>query len=649
MAKRKWAREIRGFFGTDKRTDPSLIEDAYFSDSENLTLEQGVAKCRPGSALWGTLDFSSIAGTKRRIHSIECGDDTYILAHIGTGLYFGKKTDVVPTRIVDLLAANEVVVDDDSEFEDWGFSFGDGGQIMSRVLFKQDDDCLALEFNSTTAVWTSMQPGIDNSPISFETTIPFEGYYADPGTYRLRVTALRIVNGIRMAVSAPTAKNGLGFDITGYQQVELDEEEMRVYVDLTYTAALDPQVTHFMIEVTSTLDFTDSALVSGNGNDPTLFYEAQIVAITASPMSIATDFTALAVPTPNIWGYQVIPGHLVSSFVDGILWFGGFGNFPSRLYHSAITGFAYHAGLYDPTAFHPIDEGDARGITAICPIADHLGVWKPKKTGILPNRDPGGSFVWRDRRVGSKFRRCVSAISEDEIVVLSQDKILRIFNGLAYSSKKTIENMDVDLSDKMRSVTALIDPETVSFIWHKEKLHLLFGETDSREAIVLHPRERFGWMPWASLQHERNAMADDDNEWIYLASDGRIYEQSPATATYLDRGADIVEWYFIPAPTRGQNRAAKISLEQYLIEARFTTQPTAVFTVDGGRVVTDSVESVPDPEEAEQAYQNWFQFAPPQPVEGNFYQPRVDGQGEVTLRAIQEAVFEDETVPGWTA
>lgn len=645
----EWTKERRGFYGTDKRTDASLIEDAYFSDSENLTLEQGVAKCRPGSILWGTLDFSSIAGTKRRIHSIECGDDTYILAHIGARLYYGKKTGVVPSVILDLAAAEEVVVDADSEFEDWGFSFGEGGEIMSRVLFKQDDDCLALEFNSASGAWTSMQPGIDNAPISIETRAQVEGYYADPGTYRVRVTALRVVNGVRMAVSAPTAKNGLGFDITGYQQIELTEEEERIYVDLSYTGSLDPQITHFMVEVTNTLDFTDSSLVSGNGNDPTLFYEADIVAVSASPISIATDLTALAIPTPNIWGFEVIPGHLISAFVDGVLWFGGFGSFPSRLYHSALTGYAYHAGLYDPTAFHPIDEGDARGITAILPISDHLGVWKPKKTGILPNRDPGSKFIFRDRKVGAKFRRCVSAISEDEIIVLSQDKILRLFNGLAYTSKKTIEDADVDLSDKMRSVTALIDPETVTFLWHKEKLHLLFGETGSREAIVLHPRERFGWMPWASLQHEWNAMVDDDNTWVYLASDGRLYEQSPPDASYLDRAADAIEWYFIPAPTRPKNRFAKIEMTQYLIEARFTSQPTAVFTTDAGRVVSDSVECVPDPTEAEQAYQTIFQFQPAQVTQGNSYAPRIDGTGEMILRAIFEKASEDPTTPGWTA
>lgn len=666
----KWEDEVRGLYGVDKRTDRSLLAKQNFSDCKNLILEKGVAKTRPGSIAWGTLSFAATIGTIRgKLYTIEVGSDTFCLLHVGTKLYYGKKTNLIPTTVKDLSAVDVAVYDQDSSFEDWGFYYGTTGQAVVRVLFKQQPSianpaarCLALEMQESTGIFVGMNAGISSSTTLVTAQALPSSYPAQTlGVYYYRVTPLRIIDGIRIAAGAPTGALYQEYALAGSVQprpfatFEITNSAEYYQIQVDRSATLDPQVTHYMLEITKELDFSESDVVSANGNDPNLFFEDVTVAV-ANPAYINinnanTDrFTTTA---PNIWGYQPIPGHLVSVFTAGILWFGGAGTFPSRLYHSATTGYSWHYGLYDPTAFHAVEESDKKTITAMMVVSDHLVIWKQNKTCILANRDPAAPQVtWRDRKVGILWRTCAESLSQDEAVCLCHDGMVRLFNGVEYSSQKDLQGVQADISDKVRAITDVIDSTTVTFIWHRERLALIYGATAARKAIILHPKESMEWMPWGDLEHEWNALVSNDNTWIYLSTITRtFFEQSPAsTETYLDRGSVAVAWNATPVPVQGKVRKNKIMLDQLLIEGYFQYIMDCFITIDGGREVTAVVRGTPDPEHRENQYQNWYKIAPDQAVNGNFYTLTLSGTGKCILRAFFHRVYERMlNTPGWSS
>ncbi len=665
----KWEDEVRGLLGVDKRTDRSLLGKQNFSDCKNLVLERGVAKTRPGSIAWGALSFSAVAGTIHgKLHTVEVGTDTWCLLHVGTKLYYGKKTDATPTAIQDLSAADVAVFDQDSSFEDWGFYYGTTGQAVVRILFKQKPSiahptagCLALELQESTGIFVAMAAGIDSGTTLLTSYIlPSSLPDQTLGTYRYRVTPIRLIDGIRIASGAPTGAVYSEYAASGSVQTrpfstfEIGIATSYCQVQIENSGTIDPQITHYLLEITKELDFTDSEVVSSNGNDPDLFYEDIIEAIAATTiMDVDVSNTdRSSTVAPNIWGYRPIPGHLISKFTAGILWFGGASAFPSRLYRSATTGFSWHYGLYDPTAFHAVEESDNKQIQAIMVVSDHLVIWKQNKTAILPGRDPAAAITWRDRKIGVLWRTCAESVSEDEVVCLCHDGMVRLFNGVSYSSKSDVEGVQSDISDKVRPITDVIDPTTVSFVWHRERLALLYGATAARKALVLHPKEGMEWMPWEDLEHEWNASIENDNVWIYLSTITRtFYEQSPLlTETYLDRGTEIVEYGATPVCVQGKIRKNKVALDQLLIEGYFQYVMDCFITVDGGRVVTATVRGTPDPEERENEHQNWYKFAPDEAVNGNFYALTLSGTGKCILRAFFHRVIERNMLsPGWTS
>lgn len=636
----QWDLEYRGFRGVDRRTDRSLITADYLANSDNIVLKQGVPETRKGSSLWGSLDLTAIVGTRRQIFPVDVGADQYILFHIGTKLYSGLKASAAPTVIQNLAAvpADLAAADAESEFLDLGFNYGTNGELIRKVLFKQAAACLVLEYNSATAAWKGMAPGIDIAPVSFTMAEVAGGTNQVLGTYRVRVVARRAIQGVRFQESAPTSKDAVGADI-GWQEIAITSPTNRIQVTLSYTAGLDPQVTEFAVHVTKNLNFVGGSAFSDNGNDPTLYFETATTAKAASPMTIYVDTTDLNVPTPDLFLYDTLPGHLLSVYAGGVLFFGGVNGAQSRIYKAGISGLFYHSGLYDTTEYYTADEGDGQLLTALEIVGDHLAVWKEKKTGIVANKDLDGNIIWRDRRVGCLHRKAVGIISEDEAVVLCHDGILRLFSGVEYSGKKSIGDDSFDVSDKVRTLTKLIDPSTVTYIWHEERLHLLYGASGARQALVLHPREDFGWTPWSGLEHELNGLVDNDNTWLFLY-DNRLYEQSPAGEVYTDFGDTDIAWSIAFAALHPKDRLNKIWMQYCFVEGYYSAIYNATFRCDGGFIETAAVDAVPNPELPEFSYVQWFGLFPAAQVYGHFIELTLEGTGKAIFRAVRWRVIE---------
>lgn len=638
--------EQRGFSGTDKRRDRSLITADFFSDSSNLTLEEGVVKARLGSTRWGTLSFAAVVGTRRSFHTIDVGTVDFVLVHIGTKLYRGLKTDLTPTAIQTLSAVDVAVTDAESEFLDYGMDFSSGGQRVLKVLFKQAAGCKILEYSEATAAWTARTPSLDLSTLS-RLFVGEAGFYSGPpiaeGTYRVRLIALRVINGVRLLESAVFAED--------FDGVKRPYGAVTVGVGNGITVVVEgtappPGATHWMIQCTRELALVGGSSYSNNGNDPTVFYETPLVAISATfaadgSQAWEVDASNMAVTCLDTQYFLPLPGHLISCYSGGVVFFGGVNLAKSRIYRAGGLGFIYHNEMYNPASFYAAEESDGKDLTALAIVGDHLGVWKENKTGIVPNCEPDVKVIWRDKKIGTLYRKAVAATSEDQIIVLCHDGLLRIFDGSAYSSRKRLEDGEKDLSNKVRSITESIDAATVSFIWHREKLHLLYGASGSRKALVLHPGDGFGWMPWTSLQHEWNSLVDNENSWIYLSTtDSLLYEQSPTTETYLDRGSVVVAWNCWFAPVFPKNRKNKIQLLQWLVEAYFQYLFTGYFKVDGGRLITADARGIPDPSLAEFVYFQYFKLHSTVSVFGLFFEAYLAGEGKVILRSNQSQVKE---------
>lgn len=645
-----WEELYQAFKGTDRRTDRTLIPTSFFSDASNIVLERGIVKTRLGSTLWGNLSAAAIAGTTRRIFPVDVGASDYVLLHRGTGIYYGLKASASFTQVADIAGGNLAVADAESEFENFGYTVGASGERVVKVLFKQAAGCKELQFNSTTGLWVGMSAGIANTTFSFVLSeLVGGGTNQAVGTYRVRLVAQRKIGTIRTSESASTGKVTTTSEDKGYQEIALSAATNRIQAVITH-AALDSQVTHFQFQVTKALSFAGGSVYSNNGNDPTLYFECTVAATAASPITVVLNVAndQLELVCPDLIGYEPLPGHLISVYAGGILFFGGIAPYHARIFYSGTSGYYYHNTLYNPLAWIPADEGDGQLLTDLEIVSDHLCVLKEGKTGILPNKNLDAPIVWRDKRIGTLHRSAAANISEDQLIVLCQDGILRLFDGVSYTNKKDIDGQPFDFSEVVRPLTESMDPSTVTYLWHKERLHLLYGAAGSRKALVLHPRDNFGWTPWTGLQHEWNGLVDNGNSWVFLYNN-RIYEQSPTTATYLDFGTTAIAWSMVFAPLHPKNQRNKIWMQLSLLEGAFANIFNAIFRTDGGFITTSAVNASPDPSLTDFQYIQWFKLFPSTQVYGQFIELTLAGSGSMLLRKKHWRVIEKDTgTAGWS-
>lgn len=622
--------EFRNFMGLDTRRDRSLLPYNFVTDHKNQVLVQGVWKCREGSEQWGSLDFSATgAGTFRRFLPVDVGDEDQIVAHKGTALYYGLKDSAAPTRINDLSGSPLAVADAESEFLPYGYSVGSGGVKVVKVLFKQAAGCKILEYDGTS--WKGRNAGIDTAAFSFAVSEVAGGTSQPLGTYRVRLVAMRQVNGVRTNESAPIGKATAPTD---YQEVTLTSATNRIQVVVTYTG-LDTQVTHWQAQVTRALNFPSGSAYSDNGNDPTIFFETTAVALSGSPQTFFLDVANLELVCPDLFGYDPIPGHLISEYAGGVLFFGGVSPFPSRIYKSGISGYFYHNELYDPFEFYSADEGDGQQLVALNKVSDHLFVAKESKTGIIPNMDLNGSIVWRDLRLGVLHRKALGRLSKDTLVCLNNDGVLRRFDGVGYIDRvDPLEARENPFSDKILSISQDISPSEADFIFNKDRLHVLYGAAGAREALVLHSQEDFAWGHWDGLTHDFNALANNGQDWVYY-SNGKLWQQN-VTDVFTQEGSDTaVEWDITFVGVRPkQSPRSILKMFRLSVEGYFTSAVEATLNCNNGYIVTSPVDLIPNPALVENRFVQWFNVYPDTATFGNFIVLTLSGTGNHFVRAV---------------
>lgn len=622
--------EFRDFMGLDTRRDRSLLPYNYVTDHRNQILVQGVWKCRNGSTQWGLLDFSGTgSGTFRGFLPVDVGDEDQIVAHRGTRLYYGLKDSAAPTVLNDLAGSPLAVVDEESEFIPYGYSVGSGANKVVKVLFKQASGCKILEYDGTT--WKGRSAGIDTAAFSFAVSEVAGGTNQPVGTFRVRLVAMRQVNGVRTNESAPI---GQAIDPTDYQEVELTSATNRLRVVVTH-AALDSQVTHWIAQVTRPLNFPSGSVYSDNGNDPTLFFETTAVAIGVSPQTFYLDVSDMQVVCPDLFGYEPIPGHLISDYAGGVLFFGGISPYPSRIYKSGISGYFYHNELYDPFEFYSADEGDGQQLIALSKVSDHLFIAKETKTGIVPNMDLDGAIVWRDLRLGLLHRKAVGRLSKDTIVCLNNDGVLRRFDGVGYLDRvDPLEPRENPFSDKILSISEDISPSTVEFVFHHDRLHIVYGDSDEREALVLHSQEAFAWGHWDGLTHAFSGLAANGQEWVYYNA-GKLWQQNAEGLFAQEDSETKIDWSITFVGVRPKDSPRSIiKMYRCSVEGYFTSAVVAALNCNNGYIETDPVDLVPNPAEAENQFVQWFNVYPDTAAYGNFIALTLTGSGEHAIRAV---------------
>jgi hypothetical protein len=582
--------EYRNLLGLDKRTDKFKVLAPFQTNCKNLQLVKGVLQTRPGYAQWGTLDDSTINGTLRKKKGFDVGASEYILMHKGTGLYFGLKSDVSYTRITTVGLAEVVVTDAESDFELLGKAVGvTSGRYILKILFKQEAGCKILEWDGYK--WSARDTGLAITDADF-TVSAASGGTAEDGEYRCRLIGLRSVNGVRTIETLHTGGDG---NQENYRIVNLAAPNSRILFTVTHPTP-DSLITHYMLQVTKVLDMVGDSMYSENGNDPTTFYETTIVTAANAKAGtyVSVDENSIGIPAFNFFGYDTIPGHLISVATGGILFLGGVGRFPNRIYKAGLSGYFYHDEYYDAFEFYRAGEEDGQALIGLGICQDHLVVLKEGKTGIVANRDIRGEVVWRDPKLGTPHRNAFDNISEDEMIVLGQDGIFRIFNGIRYDREREIEGLTRSFSENIRNISTTISPELIEYLFHKEKLHIMYGDYGEREAVVLHPRDGFGWTNWEDLFHRNNFLVDNGNDWIFSKA-GKNYLQSADTPVYTDDGAAINWEATFAIMSNPTNKKDKVLVKIVGFEGEFNSEVFTKFDIDNGRIITDWNECYPDP------------------------------------------------------
>lgn len=639
--------EFRNYIGLDKRSDKTLVPQNNQTTSNNTIIKRGVYLTRPGTERFGSLDDTALGGTRRRRAAVDVGNDTYILLHKGTSLYFGLETDSSFTQIQDVSAVNVVVADSESEFEVRGQEVGSSGDLSLKVLHKTSAATTILEWNGTT--WVARNCGIEND-MTFTSAVAAGGA-APLGTYRIRLVAQRIINGVRTSESAPTSEDGTTPNDRSWQEVELTDGNEQIDLTVTHSSP-DPQITHYMFQITQNLVFlTGSNELTENGNDPTIYFETTpILAATALGGTVTLDIGSedLNVVAPNLVGYLTIPGHLISTQSGGILFFSGIGEFRNRIYKSGISGYYYHNELYDPFEFFAAGEDDGQALVGLGIVQDHLLILKEGKTAIVPNHDINGEVVYRDRKLGCLSRHAFANISEDQVIVFCQDGIFRVFDGIRYDRQSEIDGQGYPFSENIRTVSETIDPDTLDFVFHEERLHIIHGTGSSRSALALHPRDFMAWTEWTNTDWQDGMLIDNGNRWIFGKTDGRLYEVKDDLVE--DLGVKIPYTVTFALLSSQVSRRHRVLMKMVGLDAEFddnnTTQTEIV--MDLGRATTGKQYIFPQP--SENTNQAWFQayFGKTQ-VYGNYVEVTVTGTGKMLLRGLYLGKIEKRSGNfGWT-
>lgn len=633
--------------GTDLYTDISRLPDTILRDSKNLTIDGGVVKTRPGSNRYGINEFS-LTGTPRALHCISTAQGEWCLVHVNSRIRAGLATSALAGYIQNTSGLDLIVPDtyhpSRKPFVPLGYEFNSSGDLILKVLFRNRAGCKVLEYNGTTSTWLARDPSIGSGTSYFSlATAAISNQEA--GRYRIRVVPARVVSGVRVAEGAAFARSSSLTD-KPYQEIEIITAGDSIRITITHSG-LSVDVTHWVVEATRPIVFASGTDFSVNGNDPTIFYEVSLTAKSGGATTVIDlNFNNISTPKTDTRNFLPIPGHELSVFSGGTLFFAGISGNQSRIFAAGADGVSTHSEMYNPALYVPADESDTKAITDLAIIGDHLGVWKENKTGILISRNIDSPVVWRDRHIGAPAMGCVTVMSESLAVVLCHDGQIRLFDGSSYDHNKTILDTEAPISEPMRTITeGLVSGATslVSFVWHREKLHLLYTSSGARKALVLFPRDGFGWMPWDGLTHELNALAENETKWIYLeTSDSFLYEQSPIAGASKDRGTINISWSRHDAPIWPQSRLNSMNFERIFLEGIFDTLTKARFRFNESETITALVGTSPDSGTPEQAYRRWYElFAP----EGTEMQARclevlTEGIGPSTQRALVISVNE---------
>lgn len=697
-AKEQYEVERRGWIGMDSRSDLSNIPENVFRETKNLTIEGGIHKTRPGSSRYGSVSFAGIVGEQHGMIFISTIQGEWCLAHIGRGLYTALAgSNAAPARVQNILVgvttgaiptAYDLDVSDSNHPSRQPFvkiqqEFGSSGYRVFKILFRSASSCKIIEYRESNETWSVRDPSSTHTYqfLSGGSYYTLSGFYIFcesigavapipvqiPGLYRIRVKPARIIDGVRLfeAPSFGTRFDGGGGyysnELPGYVEFTLlsAAQALRIRIDRQSGLYYYPSgCTHWIVESTKVLEIIPGTDFSKNGNDPTIFYEVgsypQINSASSGNALLQADIdlSSLSIPKNDNAFYQKIPGHDVSVFSGGLLFFSG-GLTRSRIFIAGSDGISVHSEMYNPAEFIPADESDGKIITALENIGDDVGVWKESKTGIILNRDFLSPIAWRDLKIGATQQGCVSVISENQAVVLCHDGVLRVFNGSAYDSNLEIGSELRDLSKNISNISNRIQPETVLFIWHRRKLYLIHGMLGSRRALVLHADEGYGWTPWEDLTHFVNALAENELKWIVMdEATGFLFEQSALDPVYLDRDKDQIEWSRHDSPLWPRNRRNSMVIEDCFVEGIFGLLTEAHFELDEQRVVSAAVGVSPSPGVRANVNQRWFKAWPDNGVELRCHSLELFMQGfgyslhrSVQFRIIEEASLGVPSVP----
>lgn len=647
--------ERRGFVGVDKRNDRTLVGPRYLLNATNMVLDHGVLASRKGDVLWGNLNADALPGTYRSFSTLDVGGTEWCLLHKGNRLYAGQQYGAWQT-VTTFGGGPLAVTDAESDWQSLDYNVGSGGVPVHRVRFKQAAGCRTVEFDGTT--WFGLNAGIKNTA-SIDLTINASGAVGQPvGAYRLRVAARRMVNGLVVSESASCGRSLLTGTDDGYLEFDVASDTTRVTVSIVDPSDQDPQITHYVVQVTRPLVFVDGTEFSANGNDPTLYFEAQSVAASSWTVNLILDLSDLAVPCPDLFGYEPIAGHLMAASTGAVTFFAAPYSpstpYQSRIYYTAIEGGPQHRDLYDPSTYIDAAMGDGKLLTGLGILSDHLVVFKENKTGLLLNRDVTTTVIWRDQKIGIPYRKCFANISEEEVIALCHDGIVRRFNGNSWDRKQDLaDGGGVEFSEAIRTETKKINPQSVEFVFHDERLHMLYSDVDGRKAWVLHPRDGMGWMPWDGLHHVFNAVINNGLTWIYLDSaNGSIYEQSPEGDIYtLASGAGgVVEGTVVLAHIFPENRKNTIELWRGAVEGEFARIMSGYYRGNQGETAPVATFGTPDPELPGNEFVNWFEIQPQGAVWGNHIEHGLTWRGKTIIRSWNFEVQEtDGGGVGWSS
>jgi len=638
--------EYRGYLGLDSRADTTLVSRQYQTEVENMVLRKGVLETKAGNEQWGTLDHSVLPGDVHKLKGFDVGVKEFVFLHKGTKIYYGEKFDTGYTTLQDLNSVDVLVYDTESEMEAIGVNVGSSGELSYKILFKQQDGCQVFEFTDDN--WIGREPGINTSTLDFVLVSGPVPATALGGEYHVRITAQRIINDVRVNESAPIGKvSGSTLDDPFFQEITIPDDGGIIFITISDSSP-DIQTTHYGVQITRVLDMVGETDYSQNGNDPTLFYESISVPVSSLGVQVPlnTGIDDLAVVAPNIAGHKSIPGHLISVVSGNLLFIAGITENKNRIYHAGISGFYYHSELYDPYTFHSGGDDDGQLIIGLGIVQDHLLILKEGRTGIIPNRALKAQPVWRDYRLGIKHRNAFQNISEDEVIVLNQDGVFRLFNGIRYDREAKIADTTYGYSENIRTISEAIDPSIIDFVYNQEKMFIIYKSDGRKDGLVFHPRDGYGWTFWSATGINSPFTLGNGLDFIH-ENGGLLYQQNPSIPTYQEYGEDIPWRISFALMTSQISRKDKVLIKLYRVDGDFDNDILGQFVLDLGRITGNTIDSVPLVSAGYKV--PWYQIVADMQISGDYIRLVLRGTGKAVVRGIYWGFIEKRSGQlGWS-